>query len=342
MQSRRRALAAQLTADQSHPGLWLDKYISSQERDDTETRKTLVDDVARIKTPAWYAHFFEQWKLHLHTYGATMREATVDGRMVVGLGNESVLETSVTLHRTYGVPLIPGSAIKGLAVSYARQHLGEEWKQGGWAHTTAFGTTESAGYITFFDALYVPGSGAGKNGQVLAPDVIAVHHPQYYRDANHAPADWDSPIPIPFLTATGTYMLALAGDQEWVTAMFTVLGYALQEMGIGAKTSSGYGRLKLQQPSEQGSTAHPPDDPEQQQVQPLLERLAALPQGRVATELNTFVKEWRSLGVRTELRQQVARAILDKVREAGREKKSATKPWFQELVASLEQTEDPS
>lgn len=39
-------------------------------------------------------------------------------RMIVGLGNESVYETSMTLHHIYGIPYIPGSAIKGVVRNY--------------------------------------------------------------------------------------------------------------------------------------------------------------------------------------------------------------------------------
>jgi CRISPR-associated protein Cmr6 len=41
------------------------------------------------------------------------------GRLVVGLGGESVLETSLTLQFITGLPIIPGSALKGLCRQYA-------------------------------------------------------------------------------------------------------------------------------------------------------------------------------------------------------------------------------
>jgi CRISPR/Cas system CMR subunit Cmr6 (Cas7 group RAMP superfamily) len=46
-------------------------------------------------------------------------------------------------------------------------------------------------------------------------------------------------------------MLALAATEldeqdAWIERTFTLLTYALEEMGIGAKTSSGYGRLEVQ------------------------------------------------------------------------------------------------
>src|SRR5207302_10163433 len=66
----------------------------------------------------------------LDDQGAKKRIAHVKGRMIIGLGDESVLETAITLHRTYGVPYIPGSALKGLAAAYVRQRLGEAWQKG--------------------------------------------------------------------------------------------------------------------------------------------------------------------------------------------------------------------
>ena len=41
-------------------------------------------------------------------------DATVDWRLIVGLGSENVQETNMTLHHIYGIPYIPGSAVKGV------------------------------------------------------------------------------------------------------------------------------------------------------------------------------------------------------------------------------------
>lgn len=56
-----------------------------------------------------------------------------DWRLIVGLGNSSVYETSITLHHIYGIPYIPGSAIKGIVRAYYIQKKFEEteckWKE---------------------------------------------------------------------------------------------------------------------------------------------------------------------------------------------------------------------
>lgn len=247
---RRRDVTSVDKGQAQHAGLWLDKYLDDR-IDEKERKSRLVLDVAEIAEPKVYAAFFERWKKALADAGvveAAMREAEVRGRMIVGLGSEAVLETSITLHRTYGVPVIPGSALKGLASSYARRRLeGDGWRKGGKDHTILFGNTESAGYVTFFDALYVPGSGfrKGATPQALWPDVITVHHPKYYM-GDEPPADWDSPTPVYLLSATGRYLIALGGPEEWVNAALSILDLALAEEGIGAKTSSGYGRMRIE------------------------------------------------------------------------------------------------
>ncbi len=43
---------------------------------------------------------------------------TLSWRLTIGLGSSSVYETSITLHHIYGIPYLPGSAIKGVTRSY--------------------------------------------------------------------------------------------------------------------------------------------------------------------------------------------------------------------------------
>ncbi len=45
-------------------------------------------------------------------------QGKLDWRMVIGLGGEHIQETSMTLHHVYGIPYIPGSAVKGMVRHY--------------------------------------------------------------------------------------------------------------------------------------------------------------------------------------------------------------------------------
>lgn len=227
----------------THAGLWLDKYMSSFQ--ESNAKRDLVEQVSKRISPL-YKDFFHRWEQTLEKAGAKTRKAEVKGRLAINLGAEAVLETSISLNHTYGVPYIPGSALKGLAAHYANNCLDPaNWGEDSEAFLILFGNPTGSGHVRFFDALYVPNSGF--QHQALWPDVITVHHPKYYRGEQVPPADWDSPTPIPFLSATGEYLVALAGPDEWVKAAFDILKLALEEEGIGAKTSSGYGRMILEE-----------------------------------------------------------------------------------------------
>lgn len=251
MNSRRSVLRNVRKTNSTHAGLWLDKYLyerpetwNAPEEDQNARSPTalLVEQCSAIPEPAAYQRQFGRWLETLHEMGVKPRLAAVHGRLAVGLGNETVIETGATIHQSYGVPIIRGSALKGLASSYAHQQLQKTvWAKGTDAHDTLFGTTSSAGFVTFFDALPQPGQWN------LQPDVITVHHPNYYRDDGSAPADWDNPNPVSFLTITGNFLVALYAPDApaWADVGYGILGKALLEMGIGAKTSSGYGRMKL-------------------------------------------------------------------------------------------------
>ncbi len=322
----------------THPGLWMDKYLKDHE---AGSKQELVQHVATLAIPDEYGRFYARWAAALSQRPDVRTEtATASGRLSVGLGGEAVLETALTLHRTYGVPYIPGSALKGLASSYAHRRLeGDSWRKGNEAHNIMFGDTKSAGYVTFFDALYVPGS--GHQHKPLWPDVITVHHPNYYQ-GNEPPADWDSPTPVSFLSATGKYLLAIGGPEQWVEKAFEILALALAEEGIGAKTSSGYGRMEI---DGMGSIAVAAGgsatkavitDPEQAIVEQFRTELNQMALAKVAGQIEAVAKRWQALDISPSQKSLIAQAILEKVEDAKRTKRSQGKPWFEELVSYVQ------
>jgi CRISPR type III-B/RAMP module RAMP protein Cmr6 len=174
-----------------------------------------------------------------------------NGRMVIGLGGENVLETGLSLQHTYGTPLIPGSALKGLTAHYCDQVWGAsdpKFKLGEEYHETIFGTTEDSGHIIFHDAWITPETLADS----LKPDVMTPHHGDYYSEKEGAaPTDFDDPNPITFLSIAGRFHVAVSCDvqsedgENWAKLAFKMLAEALKEWGIGGKTNAGYGRLVL-------------------------------------------------------------------------------------------------
>lgn len=231
-----------------HPGLVLDRYLAEIETGggNKSALEALYQQVTDIPTPPLYRLAYARWHQALAELpGAAGAAFTVQGRLIVGLGAESVRETSIGLHRAWGVPIIPGSSLKGLARRYLERQLPDEHPTKGVLRAALFGSTESAGYVTFLDAWYVPRSAPGD--RPLARDTVTVHHPRYYNQPQgrrRAPWDFDDPTPIPFLSARGSFLVAVRGpDAGWATAALDLLREALADWGIGAKTSSGYGRL---------------------------------------------------------------------------------------------------
>jgi len=310
-------------------GLWLDKYILDATHTDKESRALFAREVSAIDMSAEYDWFFKNWESYLREMDPACRKAKVGNRLAIGLGSEGVLETSVTLHRTYGVPYVPGSALKGLAAAFARQYCGPDWQIASDNFRVVFGDTESAGYVTFFDALYVPKSGL--NAKALHFDVMTVHHRGYYEGKNQPPADWDDPNPVPFISATGEYLIALAapeGCEAWRELAREILVSALENEGIGGKTSSGYGRMTMEAE---------PVDPEQQKAQALMLSIKAIPIEKLSSELGQQATALLSSQLPGKYKRQVAEYLVKRVNDAGgkQRKKFAEKPWFAEVERLL-------
>lgn len=208
-----------------------------------------------------YASAYKAWQNQVAEKGVC-EQLQVDGRMILGLGSESPLETGLRLHHTYGTPLIPGCALKGLAAHYCDQVWGKQErefrkevevmdengkskKRSGNYFMILFGTTEDNGHIVFHDAWITPDSLQDS----LILDVMTVHHPDYYQ-GNSSPSDFDDPTPIPFLSIRGTFKIALRCDvtgedgEKWTKLAMALLREALGQWGIGGKTNAGYGRLR--------------------------------------------------------------------------------------------------
>lgn len=178
--------------------------------------------------------------------------ADPEWRMVVGLGQASILETSMTLDRVTGIPIIPASALKGLAASYAMLSVLEttqrEEAEKNPDFAAIFGKQDQSGKVIFLD-------GVPTEAPTLEPDIMNCHYQEYYGDTTgrNSPTPYQSPIPVYFLTLgrKSKFAFAIAGrDSSNSTAALVRLAEkwlkaGLQELGIGAKTAAGYGYLEV-------------------------------------------------------------------------------------------------
>lgn len=338
-----RTLARQPT---QHPGLLLDRYQPTMASDDAAFG-AFLDQVTGTPAPAMYSTVFEARRRGIESdpHSATAVFRVAGSGLIVGLGGASVRETSIALLRNYGVPYIPGSALKGLARAWVRHVLtkadpAHTLADGSAAHRVLFGDQGSAGYIVWHDAWYVPSTAPGD--RPLRRDVITVHHPRYYitRGRERAPWDLDDPNPVAYLTATGHYLVAVtvaaAGPAaQWARLALDVLTRALAELGAGAKTSSGYGRLL---PVE--AAAESPAPAGQPAVESALVRhIREIASRDIKTMIGNYVNQWRQLSDSAE-KLEVGRAILDRVNEPTIERKwRESRSWYQEVVEFVERGE---
>jgi CRISPR type III-B/RAMP module RAMP protein Cmr6 len=236
--------------------LILDKYPPQSVVADSKNKGPWLQDLVKgdhIDT-ALTQSAYNRWYTMMSAINATLFNASLDWRMVIGLGGESVLENDITLHHLYGISFIPASALKGLTRAYVTGEVegyksdkidndNEEVKR-------IFGSQEHAGTVTFFDAM----PREGKVAFVL--DIMNPHYPEYYA-GNKPPTNDQNPVPVTFLTLTNTtFTFALAprdaGKDQHVKDVEQVkkwLQEALQKYGVGGKTSAGYGYFKKEMPS---------------------------------------------------------------------------------------------
>ncbi|GAC41922.1 type III-B CRISPR module RAMP protein Cmr6 [Paenibacillus popilliae] len=177
--------------------------------------------------------------------------------LVIGQGEASVLETFLTLHRIYGVPYLPGTAVKGAAAHFCHRFGDKDarFREGGEIYSLLFGSQEQQALITYHDAFPTVDS----VGSAIRLDVMTPHHQQYNQmvagqtlpGQAQAPRDDDSPIPIPFLAVSADFRLALTCrsndpvDKKWLEIAGKIVSEALQQEGLGGKTNAGYGQLRL-------------------------------------------------------------------------------------------------
>lgn len=324
----------------AHAGLLLQRGLIKRD-DNGEARRKLLNSACNVPVSPAYHTAFNRWQQSLaQQEDIILGTFVLTDRLLVGLGDTGVLETGLTLHHTYGTPFIPGSAFKGLL----RHVLSGEGAEAVAERQVLFGETKMAGYFTYYDALYIPGSAA--NDLPLRGDVLTVHHPQYYTNANHRlPTDFDDPIPVPFLSASGRYLLALRGpDVAWRQRAFTLLGEALALYGIGGKTSSGYGRGELlagfnpqarrtigagtiegikgvQGVATPGST--------------LLQRVNALKEKDVMGQLDGLGNQWLNLPADTPEKAEIAQSIHTRLQNANLITKWQSREWVRHLLAAI-------
>ncbi|HYH97866.1 type III-B CRISPR module RAMP protein Cmr6 [Hyalangium sp.] len=274
----------------SHAGLGSARWaplraLLAKNEQDAAVRSDWLDRLAQCREPVRYAHAYDRWRAALQGPDTLCFTVRALGRVLVGHGNTTAAGVGLTLHHTWGVPVLPGSALKGLTAGYVEAVYGPgpgeqnperepfrglTWEGSRMARGPGdvfrrlFGAPDvdepgrqaSAGKILFHDALWVPAE-AG-TAPMLARDVLTVHQRRYYESSGGEwPGDFDDPNPVSFLTVApgGRFLVALelAPDVEGGRALLERAGRylteALKDWGLGGKTAAGYGRFSREEAS---------------------------------------------------------------------------------------------
>lgn len=146
--------------------------------------------LAEIAIVADYRAHVDAWITSFAHISARLFTLTLDARLLIGHGNASGTDVGLTVHHTWGVPIVAGSALKGTLAHYVATTYGSDpsvttpdpahdsWRGVGWAGTAIargpgelyralFGAPDAdddratdapgatRGYLVFHDALYL-------------------------------------------------------------------------------------------------------------------------------------------------------------------------------------------
>lgn len=77
-------------------------------------RDAWLRQVESLQQPPDYAVAFDRWSTALEGLTATVCQVRLTSRLLLGHGNPSAAEVGLTVHHTWGTPLLPGSSLKGV------------------------------------------------------------------------------------------------------------------------------------------------------------------------------------------------------------------------------------
>jgi len=254
---------------------WYQSFLENPLSNSNQNSKTKNKQSTELKKPEWIKLFVNSGdksadknaqqriaKLVSTQQGSVRRYKQISP-MVTGIGLPHPIENGFLWHHTMGIPYLPGSSIKGMVHAWATEWGGTEDKEE-IRFLFGSGTEDNSkqseagkkdesdkqdictGNIIFFDAFPV------ENCQLMA-EIITPHVGKWNLEGEEPPSDWNSPVPIPFLAikpgaifqfalAPRNCSLEPAENAKYVKKAFEYLEMALKTIGMGAKTSIGFGR----------------------------------------------------------------------------------------------------
>lgn len=201
---------------------------------------------------------------------ASITIGQLEGRLAINLADSLIQNAGICLDRLFGLPYIPGSAVKGVCRHAALEELkaakGVEQETLFNQFRVVFGTAENdfrKGDLKPFHQLLGQRSSDQKGAVSFLPaypvneakivvDLTNVHYPDYYQRGRTEDLSKENPRPNPFpvveIGAQFAFGLLLNGinlDTGLLVVARRWLETALTIRGIGAKTAAGYGWFSI-------------------------------------------------------------------------------------------------
>ncbi|GBD26343.1 hypothetical protein HRbin30_01675 [bacterium HR30] len=267
---------------QVHPWLELSKFVEwkAEQEEATPNKRAAYNNVAtalqraQSTADAWRKRR-SRWLSALGAHARTIEVEAV-APCVLWLGAPTPVELGFCLHHTYGLPYLPGSGLKGLARAAMRRELtgvpvvdrpkgSEQKKEKQNSDPKELlelfgegGDKGQAGRVDFLD-------GIPAEADCLELEVMSPHHFKYYQQGKRdEPHDCEDPRPLPFLRIRpgSKFEIALVAretndSEKWLEQAQRYLLLGLAELGLGAKTSSGYGVFQVVSSPAGGATSQP-------------------------------------------------------------------------------------
>ena len=249
----------------AHAGLLIQRGLKTWDGDNEKpTKKNLIGKISGVAADDLYSLAFKRWLAHTYENSNTnfaCVSATINGRLFTGLPLGGALETGVSTHHTYGMPMIPGSSVKGAVRNYAEHLFAKKDANNQIQYDKGkiiiaddkkaiidvlFGSDDdenpNAGYLIWHDAWWIPDSSDAN--KPFIDEIVTVHNQAYYQGDFDA-LDTENPIPNQQIAVQGSFYFVIEGVQGWANYAKNLLEQTIQQQGLGCKGGSGYGYFDL-------------------------------------------------------------------------------------------------
>jgi len=303
------------------PSLRLEKYLDNCDKGKANEVHAIVNCTNGFATPSPVRKYPRQVQL----------VGTLGGNLIVNHSGGILENTGLCLHRFFGYPIIPGSAIKGCAAHTAYR----DWKENPSPELATkiidiFGYPPGDETIKQQIAKMLPKTLSNQSGKVaflaatpltpqngyLVSDISTCHHPKYYQGKQLQAYDNEEPNPLPFpAVKTGvkfvfTIVPLRTANADMVEQARQWLLQAMTLWGLGAKTAAGYGWFNFSEDDSKYSLIERQTQAEDREQKLRLERLAQQQQQEVEQQRQKEEEEEKlALQKKAEERQMRAAAM---------------------------------